>query len=61
MPEQQPIQAKSVAVMSDIQRALAERHLTFDNIDGHSDLMVGIANSNPASSARVTVIVIQLP
>lgn len=38
-----------------------EFHLTFDNIDGHSDLMVGIANSNPASSARVTVIVIQLP
>ena len=38
-----------------------EFHLTFDNTDGQSDLMVGIANSNPASSARVTVIVIQLP
>jgi excinuclease UvrABC nuclease subunit len=38
-----------------------EFHLTFDNSDGQADLMVGIANSNPATSAKVTVIVVQLP
>jgi hypothetical protein len=38
-----------------------EFHLTFDNTDGQADLMVSIANSNPAASAKVTVIVVQLP
>jgi hypothetical protein len=38
-----------------------EFHLTFDNPDGQADLMVSIANSNPAASAKVTVIVVQLP
>ncbi|HXH63953.1 MAG TPA: hypothetical protein VNH42_00415 [Mariprofundaceae bacterium] len=38
-----------------------EFHLKFDNTDGQADLMVSIANSNPATSAKVTVIVVQLP
>jgi hypothetical protein len=38
-----------------------EFHLKFDNTDGQADLMVAIANSNPAASAKVTVIVVQLP
>ena len=38
-----------------------EFHLNFDNADGQADLMVEIANSNPAAGAKVTVIVVQLP
>jgi hypothetical protein len=38
-----------------------EFHLHFDNTDGQADLMVAIANSNPATGAKVTVIVVQLP
>jgi len=33
----------------------------FDNPDGKDDLIVEIANSNPATSARVSVIVVELP
>ncbi len=38
-----------------------EFHLNFDNTDGQADLMVSIANSNPAAGAKVTIIVVQLP
>lgn len=38
-----------------------EFHLDFDNTDGLADLIVEIANSNPAAGAKVTVIVVQLP
>lgn len=36
-------------------------HLNFHDTDGQTDLAVDIANSNPAASAKVTVIVVQLP
>jgi len=38
-----------------------EFHLRFDNTDGQTDLMMEISNSNPATRARVTIIVVQQP
>ncbi|EAU54323.1 hypothetical protein [Mariprofundus ferrooxydans] len=38
-----------------------EFHSRFDNPQGTEDLIVEIANSNPVSSARVSVIVVELP
>jgi len=36
-------------------------HTTFPNPHGQDDLIVEIANSNPAASASVTVFVVELP
>jgi len=38
-----------------------EFHLPFDNPDGKFDLIVEMANSNPVGSAKVSVIVVELP
>lgn len=38
-----------------------ELHLRFPNQHGEFDLIVEIANSNPASSAEVSVIVVEVP
>jgi len=38
-----------------------EFHARFDNPSGKDDLIVEIANSNPAGSAMVSVIVVELP
>jgi len=38
-----------------------EFHMVFDNPDGKFDLIVEIANSNPISRAKVSVIVVEEP
>jgi len=38
-----------------------EFHSVFNNMAGKDDLMVEIANSNPVFSAKVSVIVVELP
>jgi len=38
-----------------------EFHLPFDNPDGKYDLIVEMANSNPVTSAKVSVIVVEPP
>ena len=38
-----------------------EFHIAFDNPKGEDDLLVEIANSNPAVGAKVSVIVVELP
>jgi len=48
-------QARSFAVKDH------EFHAQFENTSGQDDLLVEIANSNPALGAKVSVIVVELP
>jgi len=38
-----------------------EFHARFDNLSGTDDLIVEVANSNPAAAAKVSVFVVELP
>jgi len=54
--KESPLQKKRSYAMGD-----HEFHAVFRNLKGKEDLLVEIANSNPVFSAKVSVIVVELP
>ncbi len=66
-----PLTFRIVRVRDEVEQTLAQKRsyhvgshefqAHFDNVEGSDDLIVEIANSNPAAVAKVAVFVVELP